>query len=233
MIYEIFQHGKTQSANKQLLEDFKNEISKFKLFTFSNLKINDFKLVSYRLQLNSEIVDLVVSMYSEELSEHQINEIFIDKKIQIGDSKSSINFNISSIEIIKEPKFNEVMIYKTLSPLLISFKYPGQTHASYLTPENKNFSKNLFKSLINKYKAYHEPVSGKKVLFSDFDLKYENIKKPKSSLVTIKAGNSEENRMKAYSAQFKITAPVELQKMGYYSGFGQKNSLGFGCCELI
>jgi hypothetical protein len=29
-----------------------------------------------------------------------------------------------------------------------------------------------------------------------------------------------------------LNAPVELIKTGYYAGFGEKNSMGFGCVEI-
>ncbi|RLD54679.1 MAG: CRISPR-associated endoribonuclease Cas6, partial [Bacteroidetes bacterium] len=35
------------------------------------------------------------------------------------------------------------------------------------------------------------------------------------------------------SYKFKIKAPKELLRLGYYAGFGEKNSMGFGCCEVV
>jgi CRISPR-associated endoribonuclease Cas6 len=38
---------------------------------------------------------------------------------------------------------------------------------------------------------------------------------------------------KGFEFDFSLTAPVELMRIGYYGGVGEKNSLGFGCCELV
>jgi CRISPR-associated endoribonuclease Cas6 len=32
-----------------------------------------------------------------------------------------------------------------------------------------------------------------------------------------------------YMYEFDLTAPAELQKVGYYAGFGHLGSQGFGC----
>ncbi|MCB0538258.1 MAG: CRISPR-associated endoribonuclease Cas6, partial [Bacteroidetes bacterium] len=31
---------------------------------------------------------------------------------------------------------------------------------------------------------------------------------------------------------FELTAPVELHEIGYEAGFGEKNSMGFGCVKF-
>ncbi|PIY05025.1 MAG: hypothetical protein COZ21_04960, partial [Bacteroidetes bacterium CG_4_10_14_3_um_filter_31_20] len=47
------------------------------------------------------------------------------------------------------------------------------------------------------------------------------------------ANTPEETFLKGFLFDFKITAPHELIKIGYYAGFGKANSLGFGCAEVI
>ena len=59
------------------------------------------------------------------------------------------------------------------------------------------------------------------------------LSKPKSRLITIKANTPHESKLRGYLFDFKIKAPAEVIKLGYYAGFGEKNSLGFGCCEVI
>ncbi|MBN2244972.1 MAG: CRISPR-associated endoribonuclease Cas6, partial [Candidatus Aminicenantes bacterium] len=39
--------------------------------------------------------------------------------------------------------------------------------------------------------------------------------------------------IKAFEAPFIIRANPELIKIGYQCGFGEKNSAGFGCVEII
>lgn len=52
---------------------------------------------------------------------------------------------------------------------------------------------------------------------------------PKSRLVRIKAGTAQENFIRGYTYLFKLNAPPELLRFGYHAGFGEKNSMGFGC----
>ena len=43
----------------------------------------------------------------------------------------------------------------------------------------------------------------------------------------------QESKPRGYLYRFRIKAPKELIRMGYYAGFGEKNSLGFGCGEMV
>lgn len=62
---------------------------------------------------------------------------------------------------------------------------------------------------------------------------FELLSEPKSKLITIKSGTAEESQLRGYLYKFRLSAPVNLMRMGYYAGFGEKNSLGFGCGEVV
>ncbi|MEX2336299.1 MAG: CRISPR-associated endoribonuclease Cas6, partial [Fulvivirga sp.] len=47
--------------------------------------------------------------------------------------------------------------------------------------------------------------------------------------VRIKQHTQKESMLIAYMCEFELTAPVELQEVGYYAGFGHLGSQGFGC----
>jgi CRISPR-associated endoribonuclease Cas6 len=53
--------------------------------------------------------------------------------------------------------------------------------------------------------------------------------KIRSRKISIKEKSKEETELKGYHGfDFRLTAPVEVVKCGYYSGFGSKNTLGLG-----
>jgi len=51
--------------------------------------------------------------------------------------------------------------------------------------------------------------------------------------ITIKAGKPDQTKIVGYLFTFHLEAPAELLRIGYYAGFGEKNSIGFGCGEVI
>jgi CRISPR-associated endoribonuclease Cas6 len=70
-------------------------------------------------------------------------------------------------------------------------------------------------------------------LFENENLKFTSrTKNPVSRLQTIKAHTNEEVKVRGYLFDFEITAPPQLIKTGYESGFGAMNALGFGCGEV-
>ena len=64
----------------------------------------------------------------------------------------------------------------------------------------------------------------------DFDFKL--LSAPKQKLVTIKPYTDNETKVRGFVYSFRLKAPVALQELGYYAGFGEKNSMGFGCGEV-
>ena len=74
---------------------------------------------------------------------------------------------------------------------------------------------------------------GRKIYDSLGKFVFQSNGKARSKLITIKQGTPEETKVKGYLYEFTVEGPPELIRMGYYAGFGEKNSLGFGCVEII
>lgn len=55
---------------------------------------------------------------------------------------------------------------------------------------------------------------------------------PKSRLIKLKAYTPEETRVRGWLYEFELEAPVEIQELGFYARFGEKNSMGFGCVKV-
>jgi CRISPR-associated endoribonuclease Cas6 len=113
---------------------------------------------------------------------------------------------------------------------------PGQKYAQYLSPDVIGYGDLLANNLINKFVALLEKGHAQAdnlpaIIGVPIVMSMEG--KPRQKLIKIKAGNESETFLKGFLFSFKLSAPVELMRIGYYGGFGEKNSLGFGCCEVI
>lgn len=208
----------------------------FKLFTFSRLQIPPkcFQLIkqSNQMELLSDRVFLQISFLPENSTETFIGGVFQNRMFEIGDRKSKVQFEVENIELMPSPEFKETMMYNALSPISVS-QYDENDRQSY--PKTPDEFKNapwirdrLLSNLLDKYAAiYGHEFEGNPFL----DLM--TLSEPKSCLVTIKSGTSEQTRVRGFMCRFALHTPPELQKIAYESGLGNKNSQGFGCLEKM
>ncbi|MBP8945755.1 MAG: hypothetical protein KBG25_07665, partial [Paludibacteraceae bacterium] len=80
---------------------------------------------------------------------------------------------------------------------------------------------------------FHTEDCNKGAVLSEQEFGFSLLGGIRQKLIRIKAGKADETFLKGFEFEFKLTAPVELMRIGYYSGFGEKNSLGFGCVEVV
>ncbi len=241
-IYKTLNHGNSEFAKWLHREGYINDYKRFKLFTFSNLKVPEFSIDGDRMHIESDVVKLIVSFYPIDSLEYFISGLFHHQEFSIGDKKSKASFKVRTVEKLSEPEFCAVMEFRSLSPVLISHKKsPEQKHADYKHPTSNHYGKLLMNNLAMKYQAFYgrgpeviedaqldnkeEPVNGHP------EYGFEVLSKAKSRLITIKSGTGQESKLRGYLYRFRLKAPSELIRLGYYAGFGEKNSLGFGCAE--
>lgn len=55
----------------------------------------------------------------------------------------------------------------------------------------------------------------------------------KPKLITIKEGKDSETKIKGFIYTFKVEGDPDLIEIGYKSGFGQANAMGFGFVEAL
>ena len=213
-----------------------NENRKFKMFTFSNLRPEKYVVEGDRLVIESENTELTVSFYLPETVEHFITGLFKNQHFQLGDKLSSAGFTVHQIEKLPEIEFASNMSFRTISPMIISKNTePEKKYAQYLSPEDKEFEDVFAQNLVMKFIALVEAGqihSQQNPDISDSLVNLTLMGKPRQKLIRIKAGTERETFLKGYLFGFRLSAPVELMRIGYYGGFGEKNSLGFGCCEV-
>ncbi|HOJ49574.1 MAG TPA: CRISPR-associated endoribonuclease Cas6 [Spirochaetota bacterium] len=159
------------------------------------------------------------------------NTIQIVKKTD--EEIKKIELILKDISFCNSPEFKENMKFKMLSPLVITKK---DEKPKYVSIKNKDKLKELLKdNLLKKF----EELYGKKIEINNFDIEFdENYCKSRDekdlySLITMKEGTKEPFWVLGILAPFELKAPTEIIKVGYFSGFGEKTSMGFGMVETV
>ncbi|CAN5607697.1 hypothetical protein BH23BAC1_BH23BAC1_25790 [soil metagenome] len=174
---------------------------------------------------------LEISFLIDKAAENFIKGLFLNQQCSLGDRISCIDFTVNKIEATAPPFFKEAMSYSTKSPICLSIK--GEKHAQYMHPEDEKFGQLLINNLLEKLKVSpmalagnNEPILGTMPSFN-----FKLLSEPKSRLITMKAFTDQQTQVRGYDFKFELSAPVILHEIGYYGGFGEKGSLGFGCVE--
>jgi len=209
----------------------------YKLFTFSKLFFTPHYPDRYGFP-DVRTLEFIFSTPVPESYKHTVLGVFADNTIRLDLFGQNLLFSVSNVESLPEPVFTGEHSFICLSPIAVSTSRDTpagdrEPHfIDYLQPEERlKFEENIQRNLIRKYQA----LTGKTIRFSKnftfaFDLDYivrrqGNI----SKLIHFK----DDVRIKAFEAPFTIIAKPELIQTGYTCGFGEKNSDGFGCAEMI
>lgn len=203
---------------------------RFKFFTFSNLEIphGGYKVEGDRLKLISETCRLQISFLIEEAATPFITGIFQHQDFVLGDIHSRVPFKVYRIERLPDPIFTNNMIFTTLSPVVVgkSRIAEGGKGTEYLSPEDKDYEWLFFQNLVRKVEVSYPgfEITPDQIAECSFQL----MGKPKSKMIAIKNNKQEATKVKGYLFRFSIKAPPEWIRVGYFSGFGEKNGVGMG-----
>jgi len=216
---------------------------RFKLFTFSKLFFTPTKIKKNGFNGVKEIY-FVFSTPIEQSYEHLILGLFSDQTFHLNFSGKKIDFSVTQVESLPEPQFDSECKFLCLSPIAVSTqrkKENGrleQHYLDYMNPEEReHFIKNIKKNLINKYWTFYKTdyADHEHEFKFSFDVNYIAKRQGKiSKLIHFKKiDNNIKTKIKGFEAPFKIIADPELIKIGYDCGFGNDNSAGMGCVEII
>jgi len=201
----------------------------FRQFVFSHLMVPDRKIEADRLVIQSERIGLILSTIPDEALASLVAENFQNTLFLLGDRISQVSFMVESVERLPEPEFTDKMTFKTLSPLHLTQKIPGRKNELFLSPEAAEYQELFYENLRRKFSMLsgfdhpYNPLAGK------FKLRSPVAKKG----ITIQSGNAGQTKLIGYQLRFRLQADPGLIRAGYYLGFGEKNHLGFGCCENL
>lgn len=237
-IYNTIYAGDSGFSHWLHEQGYSYENKRFKLFTFSKLFIQPrWKQDGDRLKIFSGKAALQLSFYVDKAVEHFIIGLFQNLHFKLGDHKSKAMFEVLTVERLPDPAFGDRAVFKCLSPLCLSRSSDERGQPEYLAPDFPDYPRYFFDNLLYKYLAAgagEGPIDSlRKQMSAQQPLAIEILSEPKSSLVKIKADTPQETFVRGYAYRLKITAPAELIAFGYQAGFGEKNSLGFGFCDLV
>ncbi len=225
--FSMWLHDKGYSSGTQ----------RFKFFTFSNILFaaKGYTIEGDRLRILVSPCELIISFLIEGAAMPFITGIFRSQVFSIGDFKSSVGFIVSSVERIPDPVFTDAMTFKTLSPIIVgkSRLAEGGKGTEYLNPAHTDYGNLFFQNLQRKVEIYKLQKSEINILPQPGTCHLQLLSQPRSKIILIKNGQREATHLRGFIYEFKISAPVEWLRVGYYAGFGEKNSLGFGCVEVI
>lgn len=239
-IYRVISQGDHQFSLFLHEHGYGTGNKSFKFFTFSMLNFfqGKYQIAGDRIVFDKMEAELVISFLVPKAVECFISGLFLNQNFNIGDRHSQVPFMVKAIEVMPEPTFSRKMCFRTLSPLLVSEKVDGCRAARYVHPGEESFGRMLMNNLINKYMA---------ILEADLELPDPKdigvdalalaavplLSTLRKKGIIIKADTPQQTQLIGYLFDFSITAPPQLTNIGYYAGFGEKNSLGMGCCEVI
>jgi len=216
-------------------EGYKDEQSgkRFKYYTFSPFFYDGGKnnytarKGSALMTIHAKTLYLDLSFYVDEAAEKFIIGVFRDQKLELFNDRFRAEFIITQISTLESPKFEETMHYQALSPMCIMDM--SKTRNKELAPIDPKFEELLALNLISKHEIYTNTKADPR------DIRFELTTDPKylkSKLWTIKEKSKEESTILGYqNFSFKLTAPIEIQKIAYFGGIGRYCSEGMGFCE--
>lgn len=228
-IYKVINQSDPDFAAWLHNKGFSDEYKQFRLFTFSNLIVPQREITGDRLIIKSDQIELIISTLPEETIQHFISGVFRDREFTLGDRISSVGFRINAIEALPIPAFTNEMSFRSLSPVFVSDRVEGHRYAQYLAPDYNGYIQLMVNNLKEKLKVF----TGQESTFDAHNAIFTPLSEPRQKGITIKTGTPQQTKLVGYQYNFKINADPALLRMGYYCGFGEKNSLGFGCCETL
>jgi CRISPR-associated endoribonuclease Cas6 len=201
----------------------------FKMFTYSQLDLRPFEISGDRIKLLGREISLNLRFMVDRSLENFVKGLFLNQKVGLGDKNSVVDFEVSAIETSAPVIFKPLIQYQCLSPICVSRSRSDGTTA-YLSPDDAQFGELLIQNLVRKEKALalvaEEPRSS-------LPYKFRLLNTPRKKGIHIKANTESHTQVVGYLFHFELLAPIELHEIGYYAGFGEKNSMGFGCVQPI
>lgn len=231
-IYQKLEAADPEYANFLHQEGYQSNENrkKFKYMTFSPFHFGEgrghYSPTKLALVIHAREFYLDLSFYIDKAAEKFIVGVFRDQVLELFNERFKATFQISQISTLPEPEFSSSMVFHAAAPMLVELKTEGKKYGDYLAPDHPEFGGLLVLNLSDKYFN----VTGKRVEKEDMQFELlSDSKKLRTRKIEVKEKSKEATELKGYYGfDFRLTAPIEVIKCGYYSGFGSKNTLGLG-----
>ncbi len=210
----------------------------FKFFTFDILDTPErdrhIDKIKNTIRFINGRITWQVSFCVDEQMEKFVIGLFKNQKLEVVTSDGRADFTVVGVEILEKPVFTSTMRFRTYTPICIAEKTETDKYQQYRSPLDVNFEKYFFANLENKFKTLNAITStgdANEVLLKPI---FKLLSKPYSKKISVfKKDNPKPTDTIGYEFDFEITALPEFLRIGYFAGFGVKNSSGFGFCEIL
>lgn len=230
-IYQVIGRADQAFAHYLHSQGMADGNKQFKFFCFSPLKLGKptFWKEQALLEIHSNSVVLEVAFHIDDAAERFVRGLFQDQSFYLGNRFNGVEFGVTRVERLAEPQWAERMKYRAVSPVVISVNKEGNKHATYLSPEDEDYAHFLVNNL--RQKALVMATEGGVVV--EDRIEFECVSDSRAKLVTIKPGTPYQSKVRGFVYEFELIAPIDIHRMIYNSGIGEKNSMGFGWCEVV
>lgn len=222
LCYKFLHKGNKKFAKMLHEKGFESGGKKFKLFTFSQLFCEKFKIDDTYITF-LDCVNLYVSSPINDFILYFAQALLNEEIINIG----GVEFIVENVEVLEQIKLKDRMIFRSISPIVVNSGQfvNGEFKQIYLSIDDERFEENLKNNLIKKYFALYKNLP--RNLNLDINILNED-KYKKGKRIKIK-----NSFIKGYMPTFEVKGSEELILMGYEAGYGSKNSMGCGMVEVI
>lgn len=240
-VYKLLKFGSPEFAEFLHAKGYNLNGKSYKLFVFA-LRFKNVRIFNDVFHIGGASVELLIgSPFDDEFIKNFIIGTLKNQTIELVANNTRTTFSIEQVEMEPIPKFESRTRFLLLSPLVLSSPkvLNGKMRQYfYRYTDNKNELEEKFnRNLINKYTiVYQKEYSGNGVNFEwDYNYIAQRIQKNKkiSKKITITKDLLNPISIIGMYAPFYLEGDSELIKLGYQTGFGEKNSMGFGMVEVV
>jgi CRISPR-associated endoribonuclease Cas6 len=240
-IYKLLEFGSPKFSS--FLHDigYTQNGKSYKLFSFA-LHLEKAKIEQGFFNLVSPNASIfITSPLIDDFIKNFVIGTFHSQKIELFADYVKTEFKILQAELVPPPQFYEKMKFSLLSPLVIS-SYANHNdkvgqHFFRYDDDINEINRVLNANLFHKYKSiYNKDYAGCDVSLrwdEDYIRKMEAGGKRISRKITITKDLANPVDIVAINAPFSLEGDVEIMKVGYECGFGEKNSMGFGLAKVV
>ena len=226
LIYHTIGSSSHEFAKFLHEEGFAGDNRNFKMFTFSRPRPEHAQLVRDQYRLIKPTVELQISSPITEFVEHFVTGLFQAETFQL----TGTQFTLQSAETLPMPEITQQMQFRCLSPITESVR-DEQGRIRYLDI-NEDWSEIIGRNLLRKYQILHGQAPEDQRFKFEWDQAYlSDIAargKRASALLDIRGV-----KIRGWLAPFTVEGSKELIELGYETGFGSRNSMGFGMAEKV
>ncbi len=238
-IYKVLSSADPGFANWLHERGYDATGKQFKLFTFSRIDlVPPFRIdqKNAAIYIQSGKIRLTISFFVAQAVQHFVMGLFKRSTMSLGNRQfRAVDFSIEAIEMLPKIMFQPTMRYRAITSICISRKEDGAKQAQYQSPDYSDYETLFVNNLLQKFTALmlqRSLVAGTKI-HQNTPIKFQALSLPQPRLIHIKSGSPQATKVRGYHFDFALTAAIEIQELGYYAGFGEKNPQGFGYVEII